>query len=106
MLLADGTFGGHRIILKKTLKDVFGPSMVSPGGGPLKDGYSTTGLGCDSYHFLNHRRKERRFVRDEEPCHPCPDTAPEPHPDTLKYRKSYVLFERRAFAFHGARCQT
>jgi hypothetical protein len=59
MLLADGTFGGHRIILKKTLKDVFEPSMVSPGGGPLKDGYSTTGLGCDSYHFLNYTIVEK-----------------------------------------------
>jgi len=59
MLLADGTFGWHRIILKKILKDVFGPSMVSPGGGPLKDGYSTTGLGCDSYHFLNYSIVEK-----------------------------------------------
>jgi hypothetical protein len=59
MLLADGTFGWYRIILKKILKDVFGPSMVSPGGGPLKDGYSTTGLGCDSYHFLNYSIVEK-----------------------------------------------
>jgi hypothetical protein len=54
----DGTFGWHRIILKKTLKDVFGPSMVS-GGCSLKDGYSTTGLGCDRYHILNYTLVEK-----------------------------------------------
>ncbi len=58
MLLADSTFGGRRISLKKTLKDVFGPSMVS-GGCPLKDGYSTTGLGCDRYHILNYTLVEK-----------------------------------------------
>ena len=33
--------------------------MVSPGGSPLKDRYSTTGLGCDSYHFLNYTIVEK-----------------------------------------------
>jgi len=59
MLLGQGTFDGKPILSKETVTEIFAASMVQGVGGPLNDPNDSSGLGCESYHFLRWRVIEK-----------------------------------------------
>ncbi|MDN7024283.1 serine hydrolase [Methanoculleus sp. FWC-SCC1] len=64
MLVGNGTFEGEQILAPATLMEIMKPSMVSGPGGPLGDPNGATGLGCDSYRFLEYRVVEKNGALD------------------------------------------
>lgn len=64
MMLADGSLDGKQVIRPETVKEIHAASLVAGAGGPLRDPNAATGLGSDSYHFLDERVIEKNGALD------------------------------------------
>ena len=64
MLLGKGSLDGKRVLAEETVDAIFAASMVQGIGGPLQDPNDSSGLGCESYHFLRYRVIEKNGALD------------------------------------------
>jgi CubicO group peptidase (beta-lactamase class C family) len=64
MMLNEGSVDGKQILAPGTLKEIHSASLVAGASGPLRDPNGATGLGCDSYHFLDERVIEKNGALD------------------------------------------